>query len=590
MLKRFICLIAAMALIVVSLAACGGSGSNVSTSSDTATTDTKTDASADTKTNDATDTSADAKDDASATDGNASGNTGDVMDTYTPYPETVTIHTVKRSSSAPNLLDGDTVDDNPMTRYIKDKVNVEFVTDWEVEGSEFANKLALNLAAGTLPDMFTLGAGDYLLYRQLVENDMLADLMPGYERTANQYLKDCFSSYDGKNMEPFMEDGKLYALAGGRYGYEHNQLWMRKDWLEELKLEIPKTQADLENVLQAFIDAKGPEAALLLNSKDVSGVYSMYSASPLFAAYGAYPRAWITDKNGDVIWGSTAPEVKEGLAVLADWYKRGLIDKQFATRTGPGATDALFTGGQSGAAFAPWWYVYTIGDFPKNVPEGDVVVVNAPLDANGKYNIMWPGPAGEYIMVNKKFANPEAIYKVIACEFDMWRQFDSAAGDLIKPTRDNNVSWTYLFPTSGFNLEPSYCIAQMGKLAKAYVETGSDNGVDPMNPMNIDMAKRAEQYSKDRVATGMNWIDYYGRYVASNMMDVPEVSITYPAFDFVTESMADFKPNLDTLEQTTFLQIVTGEKPIDAFDQFVKDWYAQGGQQMTDEVRSMVAQ
>jgi putative aldouronate transport system substrate-binding protein len=51
--------------------------------------------------------------------------------------------------------------------------------------------------------------------------------------------------------------------------------------------------------------------------------------------------------------------------------------------------------------------------------------------------------------------------------------------------------------------------------------------------------------------------------------------------------MADLKPNLDTLEQTTFLKIVIGELPVDAFDQFVTDWYAQGGQTMLDEVKAL---
>ena len=78
---------------------------------------------------------------------------------------------------------------NPMTRYIKDKVNVEIQVDWEVEGSEFANKLSLMLVSGSLPDMFTLGAGDYLLFRQLMENDMLEDLSSAYEACANDHIK-----------------------------------------------------------------------------------------------------------------------------------------------------------------------------------------------------------------------------------------------------------------------------------------------------------------------------------------------------------------------------------------------------------------
>ncbi len=517
----------------------------------------------------------------------------DIMTPYGRYPETLVMTTAKRSSSQPNFVAGEDVENNAMTKYILDKVNVQIKVDWEVEGAEFPNKLALMLTSGSLPDMFTLGAGDYLLYRQLVENDLLADLKPGYDACASDYMKNAFATYEGRNLQPFEEDGKLLALAGGRYGYEHNLAWIRTDWLEKAGMSAPKTVADIEALLTAWKNNPPVEnyAGLVLNAKYVAGVYDMYSSSPIMATFGAYPGAWVKDDKGEVIWGSTAPQVKEGLAVLADWYSKGLIDKQFATRTAGGATDALVTGGQAGFAFVPWWYVYTIGDFPKNFPEAKDAfnVYNTPVDANGKYNIMFPGAAGDYIMVRKGYSNPEAIYKVINCEFDMWRQFDEEGGNLIKPNRDNNVSWTYMFPTSGFNIEPSTCIPDIGKLSKAYVETGSDNGVDPGNPMNVDMALRAMQYSKDHEVTGMNWIDYYGRYVASNMMTLPEVVVHYPEYYFVTESMADLKPNLETLEQTTFLKIVTGELPVDAFDKFVSDWYAQGGQTMTDEVRAMVA-
>ena len=93
---------------------------------------------------------------------------------YGKYEETVELHTAKRSSSAPKLLPGDTVDDNPMTRYVLDTVNVKTVTDWEVESTEFTNRLSLMLASDSLPDYFTLGTSDYLMFQQLMDNGMLA--------------------------------------------------------------------------------------------------------------------------------------------------------------------------------------------------------------------------------------------------------------------------------------------------------------------------------------------------------------------------------------------------------------------------------
>jgi multiple sugar transport system substrate-binding protein/putative aldouronate transport system substrate-binding protein len=41
------------------------------------------------------------------------------------------------------------------------------------------------------------------------------------------------------------------------------------------------------------------------------------------------------------------------------------------------------------------------------------------------------------------------------------------------------------------------------------------------------------------------------------------------------------------MEDETFLKIILGTAPIDSFDQFVTDWKAQGGDEITAEVQAM---
>jgi putative aldouronate transport system substrate-binding protein len=55
-----------------------------------------------------------------------------------------------------------------------------------------------------------------------------------------------------------------------------------------------------------------------------------------------------------------------------------------------------------------------------------------------------------------------------------------------------------------------------------------------------------------------------------------------------TPTMIDKWANLKKLEDETFLKIVLGTAPIDAFDQFVADWKAQGGDEITAEVQAAV--
>lgn len=43
---------------------------------------------------------------------------------------------------------------------------------------------------------------------------------------------------------------------------------------------------------------------------------------------------------------------------------------------------------------------------------------------------------------------------------------------------------------------------------------------------------------------------------------------------------------LQELEQEAFLQIISGEKPVDYFDTFVVEWYANGGKVLTERVQN----
>lgn len=516
----------------------------------------------------------------------------DIMTPYGKYPEPIQVRTAKRASLSPNFAEGDTLEDNAMSRFIKDRLNIEIVYDWVVDSAEFGNKLSLMLTSDSLPDMFTLSGAEYLLYRQLLNNDLLADLTEAYEKCRGEYMKEVFATYNEENLDPFRENGALYAIAGGNFGLQHSLLWLRQDWMDKAGIaEAPKTVEDMEALLTAWKENPPSDdyVGMIMNASSVTGGYgASYTADPIFEAFGATPKTWIRDKNGEVVYGSLSSEMKEGLAVLADWYQKGLIDPQFATRTAGGATDALFTGSQSGMAFAPWWYCYTLGDLPTNDPESKVTVVNAPLDANGKFNTAAANPAGQYVVVRKDYEHPEVAIKLLNIEFDMYRGFDEEGAKLIKPNQDSGFDWEYCFPTGGVNLEYNTILTDVALLARNYVDEGRLEGAPTATEYDKSTAIGAKAYAETGTLDDLAWVHYHGRYVASSILDNPEVNLIKPVFSFVTESMGDLKPNLDTLEQTTFLKIVMGELPVDAFDQFVTDWYAQGGQTITDEVKEIV--
>lgn len=515
-----------------------------------------------------------------------------VMTPLGKYPEMITINVAKITAANPNLVDGQTPEDNILLDWLRNELNIDTKIAWQTEGSEYNNKLSLNVAAGELPDMFVIPGENYLTFRQMVDNDLLADLTEAYEKCTGEYLKDTFDSYNGKNIEPLIIDGKLRAISTASLGYGHNILWLRKDWMDKLGLEEPKTIDDLKHILKEFIDkdpgnnGKGNTVGLALNAVNPVGSYAnRHGAEPIFHSVGAYPKQWMKDENGKVYYGSTAPEVKIGLGILRDMYSEGLIDKQFLSRLGSGETEAVLNSGLSGAYFGPWWAVP--GDVIKTDPDARFIAVNAPLDVDGKFNHLTPAPTGDLLAINKKYEHPEALFKIVNLEFDMYRGFNKEGNAVMQPLVDKGISRIALFPTGDFNVDYYDVVPKLGKSIKEYVETGVLNE-ETLSEYDKSQAQRAKDFADGVNQDKNHFKAYTRRYISSNILDTPENNPIDPAYRYTTKSSSLLKPSLDKLEDQMYLQIIVGEKPLDYFDEFVEQWYKLGGDVLTQEVEEIL--
>jgi len=118
---------------------------------------------------------------------------------------------------------------------------------------------------------------------------------------------------------------------------------IRKDWLDELNLEVPTTIDEWYAVLQAFKEHKGataPFTAMYNNETNLQDAF--------IGAFRTANRHYIDD-NGKVQYGPIDPQFKDALALLRKWYEEGLFDKDFALNTDTKALDAKMLSGQSGA-------------------------------------------------------------------------------------------------------------------------------------------------------------------------------------------------------------------------------------------------
>mgnify|MGYP000140421511 CR=1 FL=1 len=93
---------------------------------------------------------------------------------------------------------------------------------------------------------------------------------------------------------------------------------------------------------------------LVCDTNLVSVTSQNYSVEPVFEKFYAYPRRWIKDENGEIVYGSLNKGDESALAYLRELYKRGILDENFALRAQNNLRD-LVVEGKCGAFFGLWW-------------------------------------------------------------------------------------------------------------------------------------------------------------------------------------------------------------------------------------------
>ena len=100
--------------------------------------------------------------------------------------------------------------------------------------------------------------------------------------------------------------------------------------------------------------------------------------------------------------------------------------------------------------------------------------------------------------------------------------------------------------------------------------------IDPVRPIWITQIVLRE------------WAAYTSRITACSLLADAKTNKVESLYFDETETMGTQWWKLRKMEKEYYLQIVTGERDIDAFDEFVTKWYENGGETITQEVREAV--
>ena len=224
-------------------------------------------------------------------------------------------------------------------------------------------------------------------------NDIIDQYCPNLKKylTENPDVDKMIKTDDGNYFAfPFIRgEDKLRYTVGG---------FIRKDWLDELGLEVPTTVDEWHTVLTAFKEKKGTEAPISFDWANFK------QSNPIAFAYkvGAANSTWfILDDGGKVAFAPAQAEYKDYLMTMNQWYQEGLIDKDIATLNGDQVT-AKMTSDKSGASVG--WAASRMQVFMTSAQKTnpDYLLVPTPIPTLEK------GAAPEYGYMENKFPDVAA--------------------------------------------------------------------------------------------------------------------------------------------------------------------------------------
>lgn len=508
---------------------------------------------------------------------------------YGKYPECVTYTLGKMAGgNNSNMPKGDTYENNAYTRYLKEMLNVQNKDTFEAY-EDYDEVVAMTIATKEIPDIMVVSTLEDV--QQLVKEDMIEDLTDSYNNCASERIKDIYASYGESFFDNVTFDGKMMAIPETNIDDGPTMLWLRKDWLDALGLEEPKTMDDVEHIVAEFMEkdpgnnGKGETTGLMCDTNLVgeSGYSYEYQLDVLFAGYGAYPRQWLVE-NGNITYGSVKPEVKRALAKLQQLYADGILDKQFLVRTTTNMIE-LIEDGKCGAFFGPWWAPNNplMSAISQN-PEADWQPYMMSTGADGSVSYCMQNPSYKYVVVRKGYKYPEVAIKIINVMYDYLRYEDKTASEISKYYQMNvDVTARPISINVDYQDALTRCYNDLVKVMDGDMEK------DELELLEASYYNSCKSYLESGgQASVEDWAAYTSRITACKLLNETDIHKVPSVYFGETVTMKEKWWKLRELEKDTFLQIVTGVASLNAFDTFVQQWNAEGGGQITSEVNQAV--
>lgn len=478
---------------------------------------------------------------------------------------------------------------------------------YNIDASQNETKLATSITSGNYPDLLGGSPTEIVKY---AETGVIADITEVFEEYASDELKE-YLNYGGiDNLSAGMVNGRLYGIPkASQAQIDGMMMFIRKDWLDNLGLEVPKTMEELKNVARAFTeddpDGNGVNDTYGLALNGVDGFTYWSGLQAYFEGYGAAPGYWsdsftFIEKDGKVMWGGAlADEMKAALTNLQEMYSNGWLAKSFGTMDYNQLLEDIGSG-TCGIYFAPrWGAMVPYVDALKSDLNAEIVAAIVPDGmGEGSSKAYIQTTPGSLCAISSKCEHPEAVVKLMNLSVRLLANYQSAE------ERDMFTGLTGVYSgwkTSWIGLDKPGEVVETVKNEMEAIVSGTIS--DKMTQSQISDVEAMQAFYAARedgtleqlldeedafIQTGISNTTVYTPNSGGDVMlqQMAEDRFTYSAYTSVpTEKMASCYSTLNKMTLETIIKIIYGES-VDSYDTFLESWYALGGDEVTQEAQA----
>ena len=325
------------------------------------------------------------------------GNEG--KDPYEGLPKKVSISMFDRGQVS---SDEGTYEDNRWVKWIREQSGID-VSIVPVPRNQSQDSLNVLFASHQAPDLVWEFDRSYI--GKLVSQGVIqpiGDYIEKYSTSYKKYLQ------ENPDLLPHLTfNGEMYAVTAKRpsTAIANHGIWIRQDWLDELKLQQPQTVEELIEVAKAFKEHfKGSTPIVGHTTNDI------YSAM-----YGAMNFMWYVE-DGKMTYGATLDRFADVIGLEKQLYELGLVDREYLTDKDNQRAKQLWTTGKAGIYMGQWGAGNNdimIQDLLTNIPEAQPVPLEMVASPYGKFGAYQEAAPNIFVTFNKEMKNPKAAVEYL---------------------------------------------------------------------------------------------------------------------------------------------------------------------------------